>query len=84
MIKLRILSPEWNRSLEVDAVFLPGVLGEFEILPGHAPIISALSAGKVRWRIGGKEDSLEVKGGVARMDRGELSVCVEAEAGVKE
>lgn len=84
MIKVRILAPEWNRSLDVDAIFLPGVLGEFEILPGHAPIISTLSAGELRWRIDGREDSLKVTGGVARMDRGVLDVCVETEAGGKE
>ncbi len=77
MIKVRILTPEWNRSLEVDAIFLPGVLGEFEILPGHAPIISTLVPGRLRWRTGGREETLAAEGGVARLDRNVLDVCLE-------
>lgn len=32
----------------VSAVKVPGVSGEFEILTGHAPIVSALGEGKVK------------------------------------
>lgn len=77
MIKISILAPEWNRTLEADAVFLPGVMGEFEILKDHAPIISALSAGRIRWRIGEQEESLEINGGIARLDNNALCVCTE-------
>lgn len=75
MTKVRILTPEWNRSFEAEAIFLPGALGEFEILTGHAPIISALTAGTIRWRSEEKEDSLKVSGGVARLDGGVLDIC---------
>ena len=77
MIKLSILTPEWNRTVEADAVFLPGVLGEFEILKDHAPIISALAAGRIHWRVGQEEESLEISGGVARLDHNMLDVCLE-------
>ena len=76
-IPLKILTPEWHKSLEVDAVFLPGSLGEFEVLPGHAPIISTLTAGKVKWRIAGSTETLDIKGGAARLQRGSLEVCAE-------
>lgn len=76
-IVLHILTPEWNRSLKVDAVFLPGSVSPFEILPGHAPIISTLSAGRLRWRIDGKMDALYINGGVARFRNGILEVCAE-------
>ena len=77
MIKVRILTPEWNRMLEVNAIFLPGVLGEFEILPDHAPIISTLEKGNLRWRIGDREETLFAEGGVARLDHNVLDICLE-------
>jgi len=76
-IELHILTPEWNKSLEVDAVFLPGSTSPFEILPGHAPIISTLDAGQLRWRAAGEMSSLEINGGVARFQNGILEVCAE-------
>ena len=78
MIKVRLLSPEWNRSFEAEAVFLPGDLGEFEVLRNHAPIVSTLTAGKIRWRVeGGSEESLNIKWGVARLKDNCLNICVE-------
>lgn len=77
MIKLDILTPEWTRSVEAEAVFVPGVLGEFEVLQNHAPIISALVAGDVKWREGGKLEKIAVKGGVMRLKDNEMKVCAE-------
>ena len=78
MIKIQILSPEWSREVEAVAVFLSGTLGRFEILPGHAPIISTLTAGELRWRrCDGSEESIPVSGGVARLRNNMLEVCVE-------
>lgn len=76
-IKVEILHPEWNRSLEADAVWLPGTLGEFEVLRGHAPIISTLTAGKLKWRAGGRIESLEIRGGVMRLKDDSMKICVE-------
>lgn len=77
MIKLDILTPEWTRSVEADAVFIPGALGEFEVLKDHAPIISALTEGEIKWRVGEKLDKLAVKGGVMRLKNNEIKVCAE-------
>lgn len=77
MIKLDILTPEWTRSVEADAVFIPGALGEFEVLKDHAPIISALTEGEIKWRVGEKLDKLAVKGGVMRLKNNEMKVCAE-------
>ena len=78
MIKAQILSPESSRTVEAQAVFLPGSLCPFEVLPGHAPIISSLDAGAVRWRTPeGGEESLEIKGGVVRLEKDVMQICVE-------
>lgn len=77
MIKVRILTPEWSREFEADAIFLPGELGEFEVLVNHAPIISTLTEGKVKWRMGESSESLQIRGGVVRLKDNVMSVCAE-------
>ena len=48
-MNLEILTPEKKLfSGEVYGVQLPGVNGMFEVLNQHAPLISALKAGKVK------------------------------------
>ena len=77
MIKVNILTPEWTRCVEAEAVFLPGTLGEFEVLNNHAPIISTLTGGEVKWRSCGCEDRLAIKGGVVRLKDNEMQICAE-------
>ena len=46
---LEIITPETKIFAgEVEAVQLPGLDGLFQVLKGHAPIISALGKGKVK------------------------------------
>ncbi|MGG7033938.1 MAG: FoF1 ATP synthase subunit delta/epsilon [Flavobacterium sp.] len=46
---LEIVSPEAKLfSGEITSVILPGVLGSFQILNNHAPIVSTLEAGNVK------------------------------------
>ncbi|MCO6462499.1 MAG: ATP synthase F1 subunit epsilon [Saprospiraceae bacterium] len=33
---------------EIESIKVPGVSGEFQVLKNHAPIVSALSEGKVK------------------------------------
>lgn len=62
---------------QVSAVFLPGELGEFEVLRSHAPIISTLSAGQIRWRGDAGEGSLAVASGFAIVIDDHIQACVE-------
>lgn len=49
MMYLEIVSPEATLfSGEVNSVTVPGVKGEFQMLPHHAPIVSLLQEGEVR------------------------------------
>ena len=77
MISVDILSPRVSRHLDVDCIFFPGVLGEFEVLRNHAPIISLLEAGKIKWRVAGKEDSMDVSGGVVMVKDNAIKVCID-------
>ncbi|HEY8448676.1 MAG TPA: F0F1 ATP synthase subunit epsilon [Thermomicrobiales bacterium] len=48
---------------DVDMVVAPGAEGSLGILPRHAPLITTLSAGELRVKKGGREESLVVFGG---------------------
>lgn len=78
MITVDILSPESSSRMEVDAIFLPGVLGEFEVLRNHAPIVSVLTRGSIRWRAGETTGSMPIEGGVVRLKNNEMQICVKA------
>lgn len=76
-MQITIVSPE--RTLykgTADAVKLPGGKGRFEVLHGHAPIISTLGEGVVEC-IGAEPFSVAVRGGFVEVARDEVSVCVE-------
>lgn len=77
-LTIRILTPEGTLyEGAANAVFLPGSVSPFEVLPGHAPIISALSAGDIRVVDGQKEQRFAVRGGVVKVRNNEIVACVE-------
>ena len=74
---VNVYTPEFTRSFEAAAVFLPGSSAPFEVLPGHAPIISTLEAGELRWRGAEGEDSLAIKSGAVRVSNNTVEICAE-------
>ena len=63
---------------EVEAVQLPGVEGEMTVLPGHAPVLTALKVGVITvTETAGNGKRIYVQGGFA--DIGPTSVTVLAE-----
>jgi len=79
MITMRIYTPYGQGEYSVDAVFLPGTYAPFEVLPGHAPLISTLEAGVIRWRKGAEEDTLRIRNGVVRFSGNLMEICAEEE-----
>lgn len=65
--QLELVSPErLLLSRAVDMVIIPAVEGEMGVLPGHAPMIVALSGGVISVRDQGREtERLFVRGGFA-------------------
>ena len=59
------------------AVKVPGILGNFEILQNHAPIISALQVGKVVFTNSEGAHELDVNGGFVEVQKNKVSLCVE-------
>ena len=76
-LTIRILTPEGTlHEGAAAAVFLPGTVSPFEVLPDHAPIISALSAGEIRV-LDGEERRFAIRGGVVKVKDNEIVACVE-------
>jgi F-type H+-transporting ATPase subunit epsilon len=76
MLKLKIVSPERVEfEGKAESVKVPGMMGNFEILTNHAPIISSLQKGIVEYD--GKQ--LPITGGFVSVQKNEVSVCVEVQ-----
>ena len=52
MFLLNLVTPEKKivTDLEIDEVIVPGYRGQLDILPGHAPLVTTLSTGIVKYR----------------------------------
>lgn len=79
-LELKIVSPsrvEFNGS--VERVVVPGVNGQFEILPNHAPIISTLEMGKVVYQDSEGLHDISIVRGFVEVQKNKVDVCVEME-----
>lgn len=62
---------------EVKVVHLPGAMGAFTVLPGHAALISTLTPGDIRYTAtDGEEHKVGVEGGIVDVDSNIVSVCI--------
>lgn len=62
---------------EVTSVTLPGKLGSFSVLKDHAPLISVLVKGSVKYTDAkGETGRFEIAGGLADVNNNVISVCV--------
>ena len=69
MLALHVVTPEGKTlAEEVDEVSLPGLLGEFGVLLGHVPMLSAVKAGVLRYRKGQERGVMAVGPGFAEVD----------------
>jgi len=78
-LRLKIVSPEkveFNGT--VTSVKVPGTMGLFEILTGHAPIISSLQNGVVEYTVeDGTRNELPISGGFVEVQKDNVALCVE-------
>ena len=77
--KFELITPE-RMVLSADAsqVLVPGFEGEFTVLPGHAPVISALRPGVVDAALADtRKVRVFVKGGLAEVDADRVTVLAE-------
>lgn len=75
---LEILTPDKTVFQgDITSITVPGTLGYFEVLAGHAPIISSLNDGKVVIRAGKDSQTLHIKGGVIEVINDKVIVLTE-------
>lgn len=76
-MKLTIISPEKIIfDGDTEGVFVPGSKGTFEILKGHAPIISSLQKGIIRYKHS-SEQTVNINGGFVEVANDNIVACVE-------
>ncbi|MBP7373690.1 MAG: ATP synthase F1 subunit epsilon [Prevotella sp.] len=77
-LKLKIVSPERVEfNGEAEVVKVPGLMGMFEILSNHAPIISALQQGIVEFETSEGRKELSITGGFVEVQKNDVNICVE-------
>ncbi len=78
-LKLELVSPERElASRLVKAVVVPGLEGAFEVLPGHAPVLSILRPGVLAiTELSGAETKFFVRGGYVEAGGEQISVLAE-------
>ena len=78
LFELEIVSPEKRLFMgRVTWVQLPGAMAPFRVLRSHAPMVSTLCAGDIRWESGGEERCLAVKSGFVEVNDDRVTACVE-------
>ena len=77
-IDLQIVTPD--RMLvheQVDEVQIPGVEGYFGVLPGHTPLLAALSVGELWYRKGQQKTYLSIANGFAEVLPDRVSILAQ-------
>ena len=65
-------------STEAEVVVCPGAEGQFGVLPGHIPFLSALDIGEMYYKAGGKTEYLAVSGGFAEVTGEKVTIVAES------
>lgn len=78
-LQLEIVTPDKVVvSQPVDYIGVPGVEGEFGILPHHVPLLSALAIGHLYFRVGDKTRMCSSPGGFAEVSGNTITVLAES------
>jgi F-type H+-transporting ATPase subunit epsilon len=65
-------------STPAEYVSAPGIEGEFGILPGHVPFLSALATGIMHYTAEGETHYAFVSGGFAEVSAGKVTILAES------
>ena len=78
-LRLQVVTPDHLvLSTDADVVVCPGVEGQFGVLVGHTPFLSALAIGEMYYRLGGATEHLCVSGGFAEVTGEKVTIVAEA------
>jgi len=78
-IKLEVVTPKGAIiSDDVDIVTAPGFAGEFGVLANHAPFLSTIKVGTLRYKKDGTEEELMISGGFCEVSNNKITFLVES------
>src|SRR5512137_2025214 len=78
LLKFELVTPQRKVvSEEVDEITATGTLGEFGVLPGHAPFLTSLKIGELSYKSGGISHHLAVNWGYFEIEDDKVTVLVE-------
>ena len=81
LIELEIISPEKRLFTGmVEWVMLPGAKAPFTVLYNHAPLVSTLCAGDIKWKIGKEKQKMGVKSGFVEVKDNKVTALIEVKA----
>ncbi|MBN2524088.1 MAG: ATP synthase F1 subunit epsilon [Bacteroidales bacterium] len=80
-MKLEIITPDQTLFKgEVDSLYVPGKKGPFTVLHNHAPIISILEKGPVKFIPHGQaQELISIQGGVIEVKRNTIIILADLE-----
>lgn len=77
--ELQVVTPDKTVVKEqVEMAICPGLVGEFGVMPNHAPMLAALKIGRLLYRKDGKDHFLFIGGGFADIHKNVCSVLAES------
>jgi len=77
-IQLEIVAPDKTlQTATVDSVTIPGMDGDFSVLPGHTPFLSALRNGIMTTRSTGTTTNYAINGGYAEVRDNKVTMLTE-------
>lgn len=78
-ILLEVVTPSRNAiRTEAQEVYVPGVMGEFGILPQHTPFVTQLNIGTLSFKKDGKTRKYVISGGFAEVCNDHLIILTES------
>jgi F-type H+-transporting ATPase subunit epsilon len=79
LLKFELVTPQRKVvSEEVDEITATGTLGEFGVLPGHAPFLTSLKIGELSYKKGGAVYNLAVNSGYFEVVNDMVTVLVDS------
>ncbi len=80
-LHLEIVTPEAKVFAdEVDSVVIPGIDGEAGLLPSHAPLVTTIQPGELRYTKGGQEEYLALGEGFVEISSDAVAVITDLAA----
>jgi F-type H+-transporting ATPase subunit epsilon len=88
MFTLNLVTPDKKlvTETEIDEVIVPGFKGQLDILPGHAPLMTTLGTGTLRYKAKGASayESVVVSWGYCQVNPGGVVVLAETAESLEE